>query len=47
VPSGSGHRLFDVPWSLAKPIIEAHIANQKAKIVALTEMAKCEIGMGR
>jgi hypothetical protein len=43
VPSGSGHRLFDVPWSLARPIIEAHIAHHRAKIIALTEKAKCEI----
>jgi hypothetical protein len=44
VPSGSGgHLLFNVPWSLARPIIETHIANQRAKIVALTELARTEI----
>jgi hypothetical protein len=41
VPSGeNSQRLFNMPWSLAKPIIEVHIAQQRAKIVALTEKAK-------
>lgn len=41
VPSGeSGHRMFNVPWPLAKPIIQAHIAEQRAKIEALNELAK-------
>ncbi|WLA80327.1 hypothetical protein [Bradyrhizobium elkanii] len=44
VPSGSnGHRLFNVPWSLARPIIEAHIANQEAIIAALSEKARAEL----
>jgi hypothetical protein len=44
VPSGeSGHRLFHVPWSLAKPVIEAHIAHHRSKISALTEKARCEL----
>ncbi len=44
VPSGgAGHRLFDVPWSLAKPIIEAHIAHHRTRIAALTEIARGEI----
>ncbi len=44
VPSGhDGHRLFDVPWSLAKPIIEAHIANHKARIEALSEKARFQL----
>ena len=42
VPSGSGHRLFDVPWSLAKPVIEAHIANQRAIIATMSETARIE-----
>ena len=43
VPSGqNGHRLFDVPWQLAKPIIRAHIEAQKARIAALTELALLE-----
>lgn len=45
VPSGSnGHRLFNVPWSLARPIITTHIAQQKAIIVTLSERAKVETG---
>lgn len=40
---GQGHRLFRVPWSLAKPIIEAHIAQQKSIIAALSEKARSEI----
>lgn len=44
VPSGNnGHRLFNVPWSLARPIIETHIANQQAIIAALSEKARVEI----
>ena len=45
VPSGNnGHRLYDVPWSLAKPVIEAHIARQTAVIAALSEKARGELG---
>lgn len=44
VPSGeNGHRLFNVPWTICKPVIEMHIAEQKAKIALLTEKAKAEI----
>ena len=44
VPSGSsGQRLFNVPWTLARPIIEAHIAHQKAIVAALSEKARAEI----
>jgi hypothetical protein len=44
VPSGgNGHRLFNVPWNLAKPIIEAHVAAQKSIIATLTEKARAEI----
>lgn len=44
VPHGNnGHRLFNVPWSLARPIIETHIANQQAIIAALSEKARIEI----
>lgn len=44
VPSGStGTRLFNVPWVLARPIIEAHIAQQKAIIAALSEQARIEM----
>lgn len=45
VPSGeNSQRMFDVPWSLAKPIIEAHIANQRARITVLSETARIEVG---
>ncbi len=44
VPSGeSSHRLFNVPWALARPVIEAHIAQQKAIIGALSEKARLEM----
>jgi hypothetical protein len=43
VPHGSGHRLFNVPWSLAKPIIEANIAHHRARIGLLTEKAREEL----
>lgn len=44
VPSGdTGQRLFNVPYSLAVPIIEAHIAHHRAVISALTEKAKLEM----
>lgn len=44
VPSGAGsQRLFDVPWTLARPIIEAHIAHHRARIGLLTEKAREEM----
>ncbi|MGX7709272.1 hypothetical protein [Methylobacterium sp. Gmos1] len=44
VPHGdNGHRLFNVPWRLAKPIIEAHIAEKRACVAALTEKARAEM----
>lgn len=46
VPSGSnGHRLFNVPWTMARPIIEAHIAQQRALIDALSEKAAIEMAL--
>lgn len=43
VPHGNnGHRLFNVPWSLARPIIEAHIAQQQAIIATLSVKARVE-----
>lgn len=43
VPNGSNsQRLFHVPWSLAKPVIEAHIANQRAIIAVMSETARIE-----
>lgn len=44
VPSGSnGHRLFNVEWELAKPILQAHIAKTKARLLALNEKAKAAL----
>lgn len=44
VPTGqNGHRLFNVPFALAAPVIEAHIAQQRAIISTLTERARIEI----
>jgi hypothetical protein len=44
VPSGnSGHRLYNVPWALARPIIEAHISAQKTLIDVLSEKARIEM----
>jgi len=36
------HQLFDVPWTLAKPVIEAHIAHHRSRIAALNEKALYE-----
>lgn len=44
VPTGDmSSRLFHVPWSMARPVIEAHIAQQRAIIAALSEKAKTEL----
>lgn len=44
VPSGSGSlRLFNVPWEMCRPIIEAHIARQKSILATLTEKARIEM----
>lgn len=44
VPSGdNGRRLFNVPWELARPVIEAHVAQQRAVIAALSEKARIEL----
>lgn len=44
VPSGENSRqCFTLPHSVALPIIDAHIAHSRAKIVALAETAKAEI----
>lgn len=44
--SNTSRRLFRVPWALAKPVIEAHIANQKAILGALNAKAKNELEAG-
>ena len=41
--SETGRTLFNVPYSLAVPIIETHIATQRALISALAEKAKAEL----
>lgn len=44
VPSSdTSRRLFDVPYTLAKPIIEAHIAHHESIISALSEKAVIEV----
>lgn len=44
VPSGrDGHRLFNVPWTLSRPILQAHIAQQRAQIAALCQQARGEL----
>jgi hypothetical protein len=44
VPSAAGSlRLFNVPWKLAKPVIQAHIANKKAELGALFCKAQDEL----
>lgn len=44
VPSGnSSHRLYDVPWTLVQPVLEALIAMHRSKIQALSQKARHEI----
>ena len=43
VPTGdSSKRLFNVAWELAKPILQAHIAQKNSQLVALNEKAYAE-----
>lgn len=42
VPSGSGHRIFNVPFAMCRPIIEAHIANQRTLVKLYSEKAGVE-----
>ncbi len=45
VPTGdSSQRMFDVPWDIAKPVIETHIAHQRAKLAMLCVTARTELG---
>ena len=45
VPTGAnGHRLFNVPWSVCKPVLEMHIAQQRAAIDVLSQTALAEMG---
>lgn len=41
--SETGKTLFNVPYSICGPIIEAHIAHHRVKIAALCEIAKAEL----
>lgn len=44
VPSGDNStRLYNVPYPLAIPVIETHIAHHKAKLSALSEKARQEL----
>jgi hypothetical protein len=44
VPSGqNGHRLYNVPWEIVKPVIELHIAHHKARVAALSATAAVEL----
>lgn len=44
VPSGeNSHRLFNVPWALARPVINAHIAAKRAEMEALQIAAASEL----
>ena len=44
VPSGdNSHRILDLSWELAVPIIEAHIAQKQSALVAFSEKARTEI----
>lgn len=44
VPSGeNGHRLFTVSWKLARPVIEAHIAECRSRLDALAMKAGHEL----
>lgn len=45
VPNGeNSKRLFGVSYDLAVPVITAHIASKKARIVELNEIARLELG---
>jgi hypothetical protein len=44
VPSGeNSHQMFNVPWTLAKPVIQAHIAEQRSILAALNAKATIEV----
>ena len=47
VPSGdNGHRLFNLPFSICGPVIEAHIAQQRVVVAARTQTAIDETRLG-
>lgn len=39
----TSRRLFNVPWSLALPVIKAHLAQKRAELDALSEAARAEL----
>ena len=41
---GTGHRLFNVSWKVAKPVIEMYIAECQSRIEILSEKALVEAG---
>ena len=44
VPNGDSSRsMYQVSWALAVPIVEAHVANAKARIAALSQKASAEL----
>ena len=44
IPSGeNSHRLFNVSSVLAKSVIVAHIANKKAELIKINEVARIEM----
>lgn len=44
VPSGnSGHQICDMSYELAVPVIEAHIANKRSELAALSMKARAEL----
>lgn len=46
VPSGDSSRtMYQVSWSLAVPVVEAHVANARAKLAALSQKAAAEIAL--
>lgn len=49
VPHGSAgaRSLYDVPWKLAQPILEAYIASKRAEISALSRRAEAELDLDR
>jgi hypothetical protein len=47
IPSGdNSRRIFQVPYSLALPVIDAHIALHRSRIMALNEVARIETLVG-
>lgn len=43
--SETGMNLYDVPWSIARPVIETHIAAQRALVTTLSAKAVAEMSL--